>query len=144
MARIYKRTDRITVRIDDVVVKLAPLTLDQKTEIQHAFLSSRKETDIRLASKGIALALKYSLKGIEGLEDSDGQPYKLSLGPDENLTDQCIDDLLNLELTRKLSMVCSAMVNGVPTSFTDNENNVLEGVQIIPPTKNVESGQKNA
>lgn len=130
MARIYKRTDRISVRIDDVVVKLAPLTLDQKTEIQQAMLQGRSKADIREATRGIALAIKYSLKGIEGVEDSDGNPYKLEFSGEE-LTSACVDNLMNMELTKKLAMVCAAMVNGIPSFFTDENQEPLEGVEIV-------------
>lgn len=143
MTRIFKRSDRITVKVDSITVKLAPLTLDQKTEIQQAMLVGRTKGDIREASKGIALALKYAVKGIEGLEDADGNSYKLGVGPDGNLNDECIDDLLNLELTPKLAMVCASMVNGVPKKFSDEKGNPLDGVELVDQ-KAVETAVKNA
>jgi hypothetical protein len=143
MARIYKRTDRIAVKIDSLTVKLAPLTLDQKTEIQQAMILGRTKADIKEASRGIALSLKYAVKGIEGLEDSDGNVYKLEFDKDLNLKDSCIDDLMNLELTPKLAMVCAAMVNGVPKSFSDNEGNALEGVEVVT-SQPAETAEKNA
>ena len=134
MARIYKRTDRVTVKIDEVTVKLAPLTLDQKTEIQQQMLLAHSKSDIKAAQNGISLALKYALKGLDGIEDGDGNPYKLQIEGDE-LTDECIDDLLNLDLKDKLTMVCMALVKGVPTSFTDDKNQALAGVEIVKTGK---------
>jgi hypothetical protein len=134
MARIYKRTDRISVKIDDIVVKLAPLTISQKTEIQQAMLEGSKKTDIREATRGIALAIQYSVKGIEGVQDSDGNPYALQF-EGGNLTEACVDDLMNLELTRKLTLVCVAMVKGVPSKFTDEQDKDLEGVELVNPSK---------
>ncbi len=135
MARIYKRTDRICVKIDDITVKIAPLTLHQKAEIQHAMILGRTKTDIKEASKGIALAVKYGVKGIDGVQDSDGNPYQLKMDSEGNLSDEAVDDLLNLEMTQKLVMICSGMVNGVQTSFTDSDGKALDGVEIVDTPK---------
>ncbi len=131
MARIYKRSDRVVVKIDEVTVKLAPLSLDQKTQIQHAMILGRGKGDIKEATRGIALAMKFSVKALEGVEDSDGNPYVLQFEADGGLTDECIDDLMNLELAKKLTMVSVAMVNGVPTKFTDADDKEIEGVHIV-------------
>lgn len=130
MARIYRRTDRIVVKIDDITVKLAPLTLHQKTEIQQTMIKSRTSMDIREATRGIALSIQCSLKGLEGVEDMDGNPYKLQF-EDDLLTEACVDDLMNLELTKKLTMVCASMVNGIPKEFADNNGVPIEGVEIV-------------
>jgi hypothetical protein len=137
MARIYKRTDRITVRIDDVTLKLAPLSLAQKTEIQDAMFRGQTKGDLKEMTRGIALSIKYAVKGIQGVVDGDGIPYKLE---EENgeLTTECVDELLNLDLTAKLSRVCVAMVNGVPTRFTDDKNIPLEGVEVVSNSESVE------
>lgn len=134
MVRIYKRSDRITVKIDDIEVKLAPLTLDQKTEIQQTMMDASKSSNLRMAQNGIVLALKYALKSISGIEDGDGNAYKLEFNGDQ-LTDECADDLLNLQMKDKLTMVCMTFVNGIPTQFTDNKNMPLEGVELVKAPK---------
>lgn len=141
MARIFKRSDRILVKIDDIVVKLAPLTLHEKTEVQMALLQNKGSLDIREATRGMAMAIRFSLKGVDGLEDSDGNPYKLQFENDV-LTDACLDDLMNLELTTKLALVCIGMVNGVPSEFTDANRRALAGVEIVKPEK-VDLEKKN-
>jgi hypothetical protein len=133
MARIYKRTDRITVKIDDIIVKLGPLSLHQKTEVQVAMMKGAKNTDIREATRGLALAIQYSVKGIDGVVDGDG-PYQLKFD-NEILTEACVDDLMNMELASKLSLVCAGMINGVPNEFTDSKQNPLAGVEIVNPEK---------
>lgn len=131
MARIYKRSDRISVKIDDVTVKLAPLSLHQKTEVQAAMIEGHKNSDIRKATRGLALAMRYSVKSIDGVEDADGQPYKLQMDETDCLTDECVDDLMNLDITAKLALVCSGLVNGVPAEFTDQYRVPLVGVEVI-------------
>lgn len=135
MARIYKRSDRIAVKIDEITVKLAPLSLDQKSEIQQLMLTGRTKADLKLLTKGIALSIKYGLKSVEGIEDSDGNPYKLSLDSNDQLTDECVDELMNLELSKKLSLVCAGLVNGVPKDFTDENGNPIEGIEVVKPSK---------
>ena len=129
MKKIYKRSDRIAVQIDDITVRLAPLTFDQKNEIQQSMLDGRSKNDLAALSKGITLAMKYSLRGIEGVQDSDGQPYKLALDEAGNLTDSCIDDLLNLESKEKLTLVCMSLLRGIPEQFTD-----MVGVSFVATT----------
>ncbi len=135
MARIYKRSDRVTVKIDDITVKLAPLSLHQKTEVQMAMIQGHKNLDIREATRGLAMAIQFTVKGIEGVEDSDGNPYKLQFENEDSLTQACVDDLMNLELTSKLSLVCAAMINGVPTQFTDQKREPLVGVELVKVDK---------
>jgi hypothetical protein len=133
MARIYKRTDRIPVKIDDVVITLAPLSLSEKTDIQQAMLAGRANGNLKEATRGIQLALKYGIKGISGVEDSDG-PYVLQF-EGEHLTDACVDDLLNMEITNKLALVCMSLAVGVPTEFTDENKQPLAGVEIVKVDK---------
>lgn len=136
--RVYKRTDRIMVRIDNLVVKLAPLSLDQKTEIQQAMLAGNRASDIAQLSHAMRLALKYSVKGIDGLINSDDQPYKLEFENDV-LTDSCIDDLLNIELTDKLILVCTKLAAGVPKQFkSEKTGEPIPGVELIEPSKEPE------
>lgn len=134
MAKIYRRTDRVSVKIGDVTVKLAPLSSHEKAEIQQAMILGRAKGDIREATRGMVLSLKYAIKGIEGVIDSDGNPYTLKFENDQ-LTDSCVDDLLNMELTERLALICAALVKGIPDQFTDNNGVKLEGVEIVNPTK---------
>lgn len=140
MAKIYRRSDRIAVKVDDITVHLAPLTLHQKTDVQQAMIAGRMQTDIKEASRGIALSIKYAVKGIDGVECADGKPYTLEFNGDD-LTDACVDDLLNLELVQKLAMICGALANGIPSEFTDSKGNPIEGVEIFKPQK--EDASKN-
>lgn len=136
MSRIYKRSDRIVVRIDGITVRLAPLSLMQKTEIQQAMINGSTRGDLQEATRGVVLALKYSIKGMEGVEDSDGAAYKLEMDEAGDLTDECISDLFNLEMKDKLAMVCGQMVNAIPAShFTNEKNEALEGVEIVRESK---------
>lgn len=140
MARIFRKSDRIVVRIDDVTVKLAPLTIHQKVEIQTAMLNGRANGDLKEATNGVTLALKYSMKGIDGVFDDDGNAYKLEFDGDV-LSDACVDELMNLEMNSKLSIVCAGILNGIPGEFTDHLGNKLDGVEVVKTGK--EDAPKN-
>lgn len=135
MARIYKRSDRIPVRIDDIKFKLAPLSFDQKTEIQQLSLAGRKG-DYSKGVLAIKLSMQHSIKAIEGLEDAEGKPYELKF-ENGSLTDECMDDIFNLEVTSKLILVCSSLANGVPHEFQNTDGKKLEGVEILKETQPV-------
>lgn len=142
MAKIYKRSDRLSVKIGDLTIKLAPLSVDQKTELQIAFLNGKLNQDLQSMTKGLILSLKYSIKDIEGLVDSNDQPYKLKMDEQGNLSDESIEDLLNMEFSKQLSLVCAALVKGIPNEFTDENGKKIEGVEIVRKAES-EKSEKN-
>ncbi len=131
MARIYRLTDRIKVKIDDITVTIRPLSKDEKAEIQQSVIKGRAKGDFVEATRGIVLALKYAVKGIDGLIDSDDKPYQLQFDEHKNLTDDCVSELLNMEVTGKLTMVCISLANKIPDEFVDENGIKLEGVDVI-------------
>jgi hypothetical protein len=141
MARIYRRTDRIKVKVDDITVSLAPLSAHQKAEITQLMVDGRLKTDVKKTTEAIMLAIKYSMKSVEGIMDADNKPYALQFEGDA-LTQDCLDDLLNMELSEKLQRICSNLSQGVPNKFTDERGNPIEGVEVVSSTQ--ESAPKNA
>lgn len=96
--------------------------------------------DLNAAMDAVSNSIKYSLKEIHGVtvEDEEGNetPYKLSFEDNGDLTDECIDDLLNMEESNKINAICSSLIGGVPTgTIKDNNGNPMEGVSIIAKKK---------
>jgi hypothetical protein len=116
MSRVYRLKDRIDIELSGgLVVTISPLSVAQKAEVA------------ALAMKGQALdaaqkAIKYAVKDITGVEDEDGA-YKLQL---ENgvLTDDCVEDLMNMDGGDTLQALCIGLLNGVKTALP-------EGVKIL-------------
>jgi hypothetical protein len=116
MSRVYRLKDRIDIELSGgLVVTISPLSVAQKAEVA------------ALAMKGQALdaaqkAIKYAVKDITGVEDEDGA-YKLQL---ENgvLTDECVEDLMNMDGGDTLQALCIGLLNGVKTALP-------EGVKIL-------------
>lgn len=126
MARIYKTTDRIDVKIDDISIKISPLNFEQKCEIQTQLLSGQPMDIVRAART----AIKFCVKEVSGIEDADGNPHKLEFNNGE-LTDSSIDDLLNLEQQEKIRLLCTTMLHGVPKQLLDPQTGKpMAGVKI--------------
>lgn len=127
--RIYKTTDRITVKIDDISIKISPLSYEAKCEIQAELISGQTLGIIRAAKK----SMQYAIKEISGVENSDGSEYKLEF-EDDRLTESCVDDLLNIDQDNKLSFVCTRLLEGIPKDFVNPQTGEkIEGIKIERP-----------
>ena len=134
MARVYRTTDKISVKIDDITVKISPLSYEQKSVIQSLLISGDPLSVVKAAKESI----RYAVKEVSGVEDSDGSVYELMF--DEGvLSDSCIDDLLNIDPEDKLSLVCTSLLNGIPKGFVDPQTGKpIDGITIERP----KSGKK--
>lgn len=107
MAKIYRLSDKIKVDFGGgLVVTISPLNRVQKQEIQNLVVNGD-------AIEGAFKAVKYAVKGIEGIEDASGKPYKLKFDDDKTLSEEALEDLFNMEASTKLSTVCVNLLNGV-------------------------------
>lgn len=127
MAKIYKTSDKIKVKVDDLIITLSPLTYHQKSMVQAQILEKGEFG----AMDSTRLAVKYALKDIEGIENMDGSKYELEI--DEGIvSDETIDDLFNLEQSTKMSLVCISLLNGIPKEFVNPQTNEpLDGVSYV-------------
>lgn len=142
MAKIYRRTDRIPLKIGEVTIEVAPLTFHQKSEVQLSIAESSKKGDTMGVIKAAFLCVKYAVKGISGVELADGSPYKLEL-KDDALTDECVNDLFSLEESDALSMVCINLMQGRYKDFIDPDSgNKLAGVEVIEGKKSAKKRKR--
>jgi hypothetical protein len=130
MSKIYKRTDRIKLQIDDLVVTISPLSIHIKTEAAAMMAQGKIKADYALLTNAIILMIKHSVKNIEGLKNHDGSDYKVEL-EDNCLKDETIEDLFNIEMHKKLTMICSNLMTSIPDSFIDERGNKIEGVEVL-------------
>lgn len=125
---IHKTTDKIKVKIGEIIFYLSPLSWDQKQDI----LSDAKMVDGKASNRNSTYkCLKYAVKGIEGATLADGSPYVLTM---ENgvISDECVEDILNLELSPKLIMACYSFVQGIPARIVNPvTGEIVEGVEIV-------------
>lgn len=134
MAKIYRLSDRIKLKVDDLVVTIGPLSIHQKSSVEGLASSAG-------VLKASLLAMKYGIEDISGLIDKDGLEYKLPLDENGNLTDEAIDDLFNMESSYKLVAIALNLINNIPNEFIDiNTGKKLEGVEFI--VENKDSSEK--
>lgn len=123
MAKIYKTTDRISIKIDDITIKVAPLSLSQKADVTSLMMQGQKETDYLKLNQAILKAVSYSLKSIEGLKDSNDEDYKLKFDGDV-VSEDSLNDLSNCSVSEKILKVSSQLINGIPSDFK------IDGVEV--------------
>lgn len=116
---------------------LSPLTRIQKSEVL-ACVSVKGGQLLEDSMAMSAKAIKFSLKAVEGLENQDGTPYVLALGPDGTVTEEALDDLLNLDEASQVLMAASMNLagTGLPDELRSRVGgNVLENVVVIKDPK---------
>ena len=138
MAKIFRKSDRIKVKIgtgeEGLTLSLAPLSQHLKVEIQALFIRASAAKNPKLNNEGLMLALKNSIKAMEGVTDQNDEPYQLEF-VDGVLSDECLDDLMNMSMADKLMFVAGNMVNGVPSQIIDENGKPVVDVEILEASK---------
>ena len=127
MIKIYKTSDLLPVKIHDVEFKISPLTFEHRSAIQGILSEAAKNNDMAKMAEASFFAIKYAVKEIKGIESWDGSPFELEI-KDKVLTDECVNDLLNLEIFPELAKVSSALINGVPSQILDEAGQPVKGI----------------
>lgn len=140
---ILRKSDRLKVEIEGIEFKIAPLTFQQKNELQ-AHMVKAVSGDMEEAMNSVRKALMFCLKDMKGVQyiDESGDPrdYQLSFDGDV-LSDDCIDELLNMPFSAKLNTVCSSMLQGVPDQILDEKGKPIEGIKIVKQSEGKELGK---
>ena len=98
MTILYLPDEKVPLRIDDITVYIQQLTMAQKATI----IEKLSNTDSALSLiEAARLAVKYGVKGLEGVTLSSGKAYSLEFDG-HVLTDSCVDALLCLPQSDKL------------------------------------------
>ena len=140
MSKIIRLTDRIRIKIGKTVFIIAPLNQMQKIEISECIKINAGGEEVYDLSRAQVLLVKYGLKGIEGVKDSDGIDYKLRFENDV-LTDECISEIFTLEERAEYLSAAWQCLNGVPDKLTDPTNGKkLKGVALELVTKRAQDG----
>lgn len=130
---IHRLSDKITVKIDDIEVKISPLSHSQKTVLQGHMIKA-VAGDMEAAMESVRQSIKFSLKDIKGVKylDEEGEARDFALEFENGqITDECIDDVLNMPISGKLNSLCAALLQGVPDKVLDNDGNEIEGIKIV-------------
>ena len=128
---IYTQQDRIKISIHEVDLIVKPLSYKEKINWSNCITNSGGSQNEN-ALTGLGLLLKFSLKEIHGITYSDGTAFTLEFDEANNLTDECIDNLMNLEMTTDLITVMYSLLKGIPTEMKDASGNLIDYIKIVP------------
>lgn len=130
MLKVYKTSDRIPVKIGDVVVKVSPLTYQQKIDISNCTKTVGGQ-EIFDATRSAFLAIKFCVKEVSGVVYADGSKFELEF-EDGVLKDDTVDEIMNMEINANLIMVAMNLLNGVPEKPVNPETGKpLKGVEFL-------------
>lgn len=130
MTRIYKTNSKVEVTVDDITVFISPLSYHQKMELQDLMLRAASN-DMDAAMKAVVKALKMAIKEVKGLiVDDEGTEYKLEFNGEE-LSDECVNDLLNIPCSNKLTALCTALLAGVPDKIIGPDGMPVPGISFV-------------
>ncbi len=145
MAKIYRLTDRIDVKVHDLTFKLSPLSMSQKQELHSHVSKGNSAGDMGEILTATRKAIKYCVKGISGLEDCDGNDYELSFDGDGSLSDECVEDLLNMEYQEEIALMCMTIANKVPEEFLHADGTPMKGIsRVKKPAKTPKKRKSNS
>ena len=136
MGREYSITIKASAK-EKLILKFRQLTYFERNKVASAstrYTQGNLSLDIGLSC---FYNLKYALKEVKGLQDADGKPYKLEFekGVDE-LTDNCVNELLACPLSDKLLYIASELGAAIPEKILDPvSGKPIEGVEVRPPKK---------
>lgn len=142
MAILFKSSDRVKLTMGEITLTLSPLTYGQK--INGATLPTSQSGGKQRVNMALLahLMVKYSVKGIKGVDNADGSEYKLAFEEIEFdgvskkkkesvLTDECADELIEgLLIKPSLSTIAYQLINGIPDYITDSDGEKAKGVKL--------------
>ena len=124
MAVLHRKGSVIKVKICDAVFGITPLTLTQKNQITAMLAGLKQENQLQAVEvmlQATRTALKYSVKSLEGVQDSDGNKYELQFDEDGTLSDETIEDLSNFEYSDKLTQTLMAQIAKFGSQIEDKD-----------------------
>lgn len=131
---IYRLTDRIPVKIDDLTFWVAPMSFAEKLALNQA-VKTTGGVEVMDAAKVAFLTIKFSVKEVEGIKLPDGSDYPLSFDASGALTDDCVSELLQIDTSPKLVTACGLLTREI-------KEHSIKGVKI--DLKGVRPGKKSA
>ena len=131
--RVYKCTDKVEIKIDNISIFISPLTYLQKSNLQPLMVSAATG-NMDDAMKAVVQAMKYALKGIKGVttinDEGEEVPYKVELENGE-ATEDCVNDILNMPISQKVSTICTGLMSGLSSRICDPTGKPIEGIEVV-------------
>lgn len=137
MAIVYPIDHLVKIRIKDVTFHVRPLTGNEKIEIT-AMMTKQEGTLIENLAKTTYYMMRIMIKEVEGLQTPNGKKWSLRF-KDAKITDECLDELTNIQLQKFLGPALNNFLAGVPSELLHPQTGEkLEGVEIITDESDIE------
>lgn len=106
---ILRIGDRVPVKIGEVTFWLTPLTQAQKTELL-AYFKQKSGEEVVDKQAYAHRAARMAIKAVEGLKLIDNSEYQLTFDENEELTQECLEELLGLQGSQSMLSACDRFV----------------------------------
>lgn len=128
MSKIYTINDKIPVKIGDIIFYISPLKYSQKCELQSYMTKAIEDNNMQLAQDAAFKAIQYSVKDVKGLTHMDGSEFRVDI-EEGILSEESVDNLLNIEHSTKLAALCTSLINGIANKIIDPyTGKTMEGI----------------
>ncbi len=125
---IYRPSDRISLRLGAVTLKVSPLTALQKANLMSytKMVGGKEVADTSLMA---VMTIKYCLKEISGVDATfaDGTPFSISLDPDGVLSDESLTSVMQVLDNGLLTQIAAQVLT------TGIHNLAVPGVEVVTP-----------
>lgn len=123
---IYRPSDRITLKLGEVTLKVSPLSALQKANLMSLTkMSGGKE--VADTSLMAIMTVKYTLKEVSVLDATfpDGSPFSLTFDPDGTLTDDALTCVMQILDNQVLVEIAAHLLT------SNIEKMSIPGVEIV-------------
>lgn len=141
MIKVYRQTDRIKLKVHNVVFSLKPLNVFEQSKCSES-LRNEAGTQQENINKTIYYLIKYMIKDVEGIEYIDGSKIELQFDDDGTMADDSISELISMEITQELQAAIVGFVNGIPSEFSSEHVSILpvKGLEVKKKQTSTTSG----
>ncbi|MFW7381475.1 MAG: hypothetical protein ACOH5I_21885 [Oligoflexus sp.] len=128
---IWPFNELIPLKIGDLTFKISQLSVEQKMLLSQ-FLSQIDKDNAEIGGlRAGKRAVQLCLKEVSGLSNPDGSPYQLQKDPQGYLTDNCVEEILGLNVSGQLISICLGLFHGFTGECKDIQGNQIPGVSLI-------------
>ena len=135
MLKIYKKGDRLCLRIHDVKIYWEILDFEERMKI--ATKDYLKSGDmIEESQYKIFQTMKMAIKDIEGVEYADGSKYELEFDDNNHLTASCVNELLSSNYAPEIVHAATEYLTGKNEGVVRNRATGVDlvGVEFTLPS----------
>lgn len=125
MAKILSTKSTFTLKIDDLKFTLKPLNYMHRLELDECFIQ-KGGSNLQKLYRSQSILIKYSLKSVKGIKNHDDSDYELEFNDDGSLTDDCVNDIMNIQQRHKLTTAAMNVLNGVMEMSDD----ITQGIEL--------------